>query len=117
MSDAGIFLNILSLALLWRVLVMQGELMTVADLIAANTARIKNALAKVAADVRSLQGRIGTGGLTEEEATVLANDLGGIADQLESLDAETPDEPATELPPPTEPPSAPETENPPTDGQ
>lgn len=70
---------------------------------------IKALNTKISNDVTTLIGRLENGnpdGLTRDEATAIANELGGIVDQLRATDDRVPEgeEPPAEEPPAEEPP-------------
>lgn len=71
----------------------QGTMTQQMDDIRAQQDRIKEAIAKVAADVKALAAKL-AGGLSAEEAAEVKGELEALATSLEALDAETPDEPA-----------------------
>lgn len=95
----------------------QAILAQVADL-RTKVAESTTLIAKVAVDVQTLTDRLGNGDVTKDEAAAIANELGGVSDQLNAvvaalsaLDEKTPD-PVT---PPAEPPVEEPTEPAPTD--
>lgn len=90
------------------VLIVRGQKMASAELeaVKAQVGEIKTLVAKVATDVDTLATRLleaANGGATKDELVALANELGGIRDQLQAVDAKTPDEPAGPVDPPVDP--------------
>lgn len=81
----GLAILMVSLAGLW----LGAEIMTAADRIAAAIARQNIAIANVAKDLRELIDKITTpGGLSEEAASAIAEQLEGSATALETAAAE-----------------------------